>query len=295
MLCLDSSIKHIKKKGIDLHDKKIYGKNLDLIIEELSIFESKTKDLCYPIGINALRKNYNINYLKISGMSAIQDYVCRRENIEYIYNVLKELGYNEIENPFIIEVECENRKIEVLSSCSEEKVFKKDEIYIAIFPERSIYYKIKGRKILEETIIIPKDAEKFTIFSKILRYNKKDFTDIIFLALESGNIFNKIDEKDVLNFVFDYSEAARLDRRDLINQLYLNLVDLLDNLERIIEYRNRIFSSCCYSPNDFNVSFVTDALNLYLFNVFNTKKEHELLIGYSELKRIMEIIKNINK
>ncbi|MEM4511603.1 MAG: hypothetical protein QXD25_02215, partial [Nanopusillaceae archaeon] len=86
MLCLESSVKQIKKPDTYLKEQKIKYKNLDEMLEDLDVFESKTKDICCAIGFNAIRKFYDITYIRLGGISMIQDYVCKREKIDIVYD-----------------------------------------------------------------------------------------------------------------------------------------------------------------------------------------------------------------
>lgn len=296
MLCLDSYIKEVKKQNINLHEKRISSQFLDKILRDLDIFEEKTREICYPLGFNAIRKYYSRFFFNISDFSAIQDYVCRRENIEIAYNVLKELGYKQVENPFIIEVKCGDGKEVILNSCPEEKVFLKKENslenYITIFPENAKYYKIKGKQIVEENIILPENPVTFTILYKLYRYNKKDFTDLMFLILESPEVFEEMKEFDIKNFVLKYSKAAGIEEKILVDNLYKNLNNLYDNLEKIRNYYEIVKKGCCYSLESFGISFSNKYFSIYLLLLFLNKKE-KIFLGYEQIKRILEIIKKV--
>lgn len=68
--------------------------------------------------------------------------------------LLQNMRYEEIGNSFIIEIECDDSKREILNSCLKEKIFRKrlsdSEVYMSIFLENAIYYRIRGRKSLEK-------------------------------------------------------------------------------------------------------------------------------------------------
>lgn len=295
MLCLESSIKQIKKPDTYLKEQKIKYKNLDEMLEDLDVFESKTKDICCAIGFNAIRKFYDITYIRLGGISMIQDYVCKREKIDIVYDILKDLDYEEVENPFVIKVICENGKEEILNSSPEEKIFKKrnSDAYIAIFLENSIYYKVRGRKIIEEKIIMPKNAEIFTILYKIYRYNKKDFTDLIFLFLESGEVFSKINEDNLKEFILDYSRAAKINKKEIIKVLYKNLNNLMENINKIKTYTVLIHTMPRLSLEDYGIQFIEKSLYLY-FSSLMLEKGDRPFENYKELERIRSIIEKLN-
>lgn len=294
MLCSNSYVKEIKKLNIDLHDKKINTNYLDKILEDLSRFESETKDICFPIGFNSIRNYYSKSYLQILGFSVVQDYVCRKDKLDIVYRTLENLGYKEIENPFLIEVRCGDGKVELLNSCPEEKVFIKKENglenYIAIFPENSKYYKVKGKKIIEETIILPEDPRKLTILHKLYRFNIKDFTDLLFLSLEYPKSFEEIEERDITNFISTYSRLVNVKEEEIRYKIQNNLANLISSLEKIRKYRDLIKKRCCFSLEELGVSFSDKKIILHLYTLFLSKGE-ELFSGYKELERILKIVK----
>lgn len=299
MFCSDSYVKEVKKKNIDIHNKKINTEVLDEILKDLDEFESKTKNMCFPVGFNSIRNYYNRLYLQISKFSIIQNYICKRDGLEIAYKVIESLGYKEVENPFIIEIKCGDGKIEILNSCPEEKVFIKRgnglENYIAIFPENSKYFKVKGKKIIEEKMILPEDSRKFTVLYKLYRFNTRDFTDLLFLNLEYPKIFEEIDEKELNNFISTYSRLINIREEEMIQRIQSNLINLISNLEKIKKYRYIIKERCCSSFEDFDIPFSDKNLVLYLYYLFLSKKDEELFSGYRELDRILKIIKKSKK